>query len=97
LIIFNKEDLLIKKISEKDTLKDHFPSYTGGKDAAAALEFIRNQFLDLYKGSPDNMNNIHVALLDNDHVKEGFALLEKIALKLKKDGKLKEKPKKTDK
>lgn len=89
MVVFNKEDLLVKKIQEKDSLKEFWPEYTGGQDPVSALNFIQDQFLNLYKGAPENLHHLHAQLLDHEHVKEGFELLESICTKLKNDGKIK--------
>lgn len=91
VVVFNKEDLLVKKIQEKDTLKENFPDYKGDKDPAIALQFIQDMFLNLYKGNPEKLHHLHCQLLDFDHVQEGFTLLEQVSNKLKKEGKIKKK------
>lgn len=91
IVIFNKEDLLSKKIQEKDTLKETFPEYTGGKDPVKALNFIQDMFLKNYKGNPENLHHFHCHLMNFENLQERLILLEEISNKLKKDGKIKKK------
>lgn len=91
IVIFNKEDLVRKKIPQKDTLKEAFPDYKGGKDPDKAIKFIQDLFLSLWKGPPNNLYPMTAQLLIADHVKKAFEILLKMGTKLQKEGKLKKK------
>jgi hypothetical protein len=64
LMIFNKEDMLMKKMEKEDKLKNVFPDYKGGQDPEKAKEFIKDLFLK--KLISVNRKNVHVV--------EGYAL-----------------------
>ena len=90
ILIFNKKDLLDKKIQESDTLKDVFPEYKGGKDPKKAEEFIQTMFLDLYKGNPNNIHQFTTSVLIPDSAKEAFQSLVQEAKNLIEIGNIKD-------
>eukprot|EP01080_Neovahlkampfia_damariscottae_P000216 gene216-4462_t len=90
ILIFNKKDLLEKKIQENDTLKDVFPEYKGGKNPKAAEEFIQTMFFDLYKGNPDNIHQFTTSVLIPDSAKEAFESLITEAKNLVETGNIKD-------
>jgi guanine nucleotide-binding protein G(i) subunit alpha len=94
VVAFNKIDLLKKKLSVKDSIKDTFGNYGGGKDYEKAIEFLKAQFLDRYKGNPDNIASVPLQLLNGGDVRKGFELVQAFGLRLQKEGKLKGEPKK---
>jgi len=91
IVVFNKEDLVRKKIQIADTLKKSFPEYTGGTNPDKAIKFIQDQFLNLWKGAPEHIVPITVQLLNTEHVKKAFDILIGMGSTLQKEKKLKKK------
>jgi guanine nucleotide-binding protein G(i) subunit alpha len=100
ILIFNKKDMLEKKIQEEDTLKKAFSSYKGkqrfniqlegGKNPKAAEEFIQTMFLDLYKGNPSNIHKFSTSVLDPESARESYLSVIEEAKDLIVTGKVKE-------
>lgn len=95
VVAFNKVDLLKKKIvNHSAEMKEAFPEYKDGADYEKALSFLMAQFLNRYKGSPDNIASLPVQLLNGEHVRKGFSLIQKFGTRLQKENKLKKEVKK---
>lgn len=69
IVLFSKEDVLKKKISQSDELVNVFPEYKGGTDPKLAQEFITGLFFDQNKGDPSRLIPLVVTLTDTESVK----------------------------
>lgn len=70
LVLFNKIDLLEKKIVEKNNLKDTFSDYDGGKDPKKAEEFIIKKFISTNKGDPERLRWIVSRMTEKSSIEE---------------------------
>lgn len=84
LVVFNKEDILKKKIEEKDTLSEIFPEYKGGKNFEKAQKFIEELFLSKVKGEKDRIFIVHGYIHSDITLKECFSKFNEIYSKIKK-------------
>lgn len=88
LVLFNKIDLLEKKISEKDTLKNVFPEYKGENDPKKAEEFIVNMFISTNKGDPNRLRWIVCRMTEKFSIEQIDKELVSIMKMLKETNKL---------
>lgn len=87
-LLFNKEDVLERKMKKEDKLKDLFPSYKGGQDKEKAKEFIKEVFLS--KASDKSRFQIlEGTVLDGSFVKNNLDKIIKVTNELKKKNQLK--------
>lgn len=84
LVFFNKEDLLKKKIEEKDTLCETFPEYKGGKDFEQSKKFIENLFLSKVKGDKERVYIVHGYVHSEACLKDCLTKFSEIYMKIKK-------------
>jgi len=70
LLVYNKRDLLTKKIEKEDKLKDVFPKYKGGQDSNAAVEFITSTFDEKIQGNKDRIEKVITNIILPDQVEE---------------------------
>jgi hypothetical protein len=92
VLLFNKQDVLEKKMSVKDSLKETFPKYEGflvfkfmelgGQDAKEAQAFIMDLFKSQIKGDVDRVKVLSVFIINNDCVEDGFKVIQEITKNL---------------
>eukprot|EP01080_Neovahlkampfia_damariscottae_P000213 gene213-4459_t len=70
LLVYNKKDLLTKKIQKVDKLKDIFPKYKGDTDPEQALEYITSTFNSKIQGNKDRIETIITNIILPDQVEE---------------------------
>jgi hypothetical protein len=88
VLLFNKQDVLEKKMSVKDGLVDTFPEYKGlsgflinkkgGQDAKEAQKFIMDLFMLQIKGDVERVKILSVFIINNDCVEDGFRVIQEI-------------------
>jgi GTPase SAR1 family protein len=76
LLLFNKEDVLITKMTKKDTLVDAFPEYTGGQDVEAAKKFIIDLFMSKIKGDRQRFNILVKKAISREEITEFLKIIE---------------------
>jgi len=83
ILFLNKEDVLMKKIEQKD-LGQVFKEYNGGKDYNKAIEFLKQKFISLVKNS-SRLTIIFIQAVNLENVSIHFNELKKLIVsKLKK-------------
>eukprot|EP01080_Neovahlkampfia_damariscottae_P008067 gene8067-12528_t len=92
VLLFNKQDVLEKKMKEKDALVETFPEYKGGQDALKAQEFIMKLFKSKIKvhgeteeekqKSLERIKELGVYIIDSNCVEDGFAVIREITKEL---------------
>ncbi|KAJ3444525.1 guanine nucleotide-binding protein g(o) subunit alpha [Anaeramoeba flamelloides] len=70
-ILFNKIDLLKKKIQNVD-LSVCFPKYKGGKDLNLAIKFIRDKFIEIGENSKRNLFFQQTCAIETEKIKNIF-------------------------
>lgn len=88
IVLFNKEDMLKKKMTREDGLKKIFPEYSGGADPEAAKKFIKEKFISKLK-NPNRVHTLEGYALSDDSVRKDFEKALSISKDLKEKGLLK--------
>jgi hypothetical protein len=82
LLVYNKKDLLTKKIQQVDNLSKVFPKYEGGTNPEEALKFIVGMFDERIKGDKSRIETLITNIIAPDSVEECLNYVQSVAPKL---------------
>lgn len=88
LLLFNKEDVLERKLTKEDKLKELFSDYKDGQNKSKAKEFIKEKYLSKTKDR-DRFHILEGTVFDESFVKNNLQTIIGITDHLKKNDRLK--------